>query len=370
MKSSIVIQAGRSAFQQIAQRGLAAQDIAVIPAAAGGPKGLILQALDQWLFGEFLPSAPRQRSFIGASIGAWRMAAACHADPAAAFARLGDLYCEQHYPRKPSAARVTEEIAGILHNFMQGHAAEVLQHPTHHLHLIAARGRAGLSTSNSDLTDKLGFGKAAIGNLLNRRLLANSLQRVVFGDDRDGYDGLAWLRQPFDAFDSEFQRLTPQNVVPALLASGTLPVIMEAVRDIPAAPPGRYWDGGLIDYHLVYPYQRLSASAPHDLVLYPHFTNYLVPGWLDKTLMWRRQGQGKATPWLDNVIVVSPSAEFLNSLPRRKLPDRKDFFHYDLNHALRIADWKIAMQEGARLRDDLAKFCEQPDLSQVRALNF
>jgi hypothetical protein len=68
--------------------------------------------------------------------------------------------------------------------------------------------------------------------------------------------------------------------------------------------------------------------------------------------------------------VVSPSTEFLNSLPRRKLPDRKDFFHYDLNHALRIADWKIAIHEGTRLRDDLAKFCEQPDISQVRALNF
>jgi hypothetical protein len=198
-------------------------------------------------------------------------------------------------------------------------------------------------------------------------LLANSLQRVVFGDGRDT---LPWLRQPFDAFDTEFQTLTPHNVVPALLASGTLPLIMEAVRDIPDAPPGRYWDGGLIDYHLVYPYQRLSVSAPHDLVLYPHFTDYLVPGWLDKTLMWRRQGQGKASPWLDNVIVVSPSAEFLNRLPRRKLPDRKDFFHYDLNHALRIADWKIAMREGARLRDDLAKFCERPDISQVLALNF
>jgi hypothetical protein len=53
------------------------------------------------LFGEWLPAAPRQRTLIGASIGAWRMAAASCADPVAAFQRLADLYCEQQYPEKP-----------------------------------------------------------------------------------------------------------------------------------------------------------------------------------------------------------------------------------------------------------------------------
>ena len=83
---------------QLRAHGLRAQDIAVIPAAARGPKGLILQALDQWLFGSWLPGAARKRSLIGASIGAWRMAAACHADPVAPFQRLGDFYCGQRYP--------------------------------------------------------------------------------------------------------------------------------------------------------------------------------------------------------------------------------------------------------------------------------
>ncbi len=82
---ALELRAGPKALAHIKSHGLRAADIGVIPAAAGGPKGLILQALDQWLFGTWLPSAPRSRSLIGASIGAWRMAAACHADPVSAF---------------------------------------------------------------------------------------------------------------------------------------------------------------------------------------------------------------------------------------------------------------------------------------------
>lgn len=96
--SALAIHAGPKALAHIRAHGLRAQDIAVIPAAAGGPKGLIFQKLDQWLFGEWLPVALRERTLIGASIGAWRMAAACDPDPAAAFQRLGDAYCEQRYP--------------------------------------------------------------------------------------------------------------------------------------------------------------------------------------------------------------------------------------------------------------------------------
>jgi hypothetical protein len=64
------IHARPNALAHIRQHGLRAQDIAVVPAAAGGPKGLIFQKLDQWLFGSWLPSAPRERTLISASIGA------------------------------------------------------------------------------------------------------------------------------------------------------------------------------------------------------------------------------------------------------------------------------------------------------------
>jgi len=38
--------AGPAALARIRAEGLRAQDVAIVPAAAGGPKGLIFQALD------------------------------------------------------------------------------------------------------------------------------------------------------------------------------------------------------------------------------------------------------------------------------------------------------------------------------------
>ncbi|MGN6704044.1 MAG: patatin-like phospholipase family protein, partial [Burkholderiaceae bacterium] len=96
------------------------------------------------------------------------------------------------------------------------------------------------------------------------------------------------------------------------------------------------------------------------------FTDHLVPGWFDKSLRWRRGMAG--TGWLDRVILVSPSPAFVASLPRAKLPDRKDFAHYGLDHARRIADWKRAIGDSARLRDALAAFVASPDLAAVRPL--
>ena len=365
--ASIQIHAGKTAFAHLRQHGLRAQDVAVIPAAAGGPKGLILQAIDQWLFGEWLPSAPRQRSLLGASIGAWRMAAASCADPVAGFTRLADLYCEQHYPEKPSAHYVTTEIQQLLQHFIGGHEKEIVHQATHRLHLLTNRGRGLLQAPRSERHAKAGFALASVANLASRHRLANHLERVVVGDARDT---LTWMQNSFDRFTTHFCALNETNLPVALLASGTLPLIMEPVRDIAGAPHGTYWDGGIIDYHLALPYDRLQQHQAGELVLYPHFTNRIVPGWLDKALPWRRAGLGKDSHWVDNVIMISPSASFLRSLPRGKLPDRQDFFHYGTDHARRIRDWRAAISESVRMRDDLAEFIARPDLSQVQALNF
>ena len=364
MSSPIQIHAGKTALAHIREHGLRARDIAIIPAAAGGPKGLILQALDQWLFGEWLSSAPRERSLIGASIGAWRMAAACHANPVAGFQKLAELYCEQRYSRMPSSHQVTEKIQHLLQQFITGHEQEIVAHPTHRLHLIAARGRGLLHEPENSLQMKAGFVAASFANLVGRKHLAKHMERVVIGDARDPAH---WLKNKFDNFTTHFCPLTQDNLLPALLASGTLPLIMEPVRHIPGTPNGRYWDGGIIDYHLALPYSRISTETAGGLVLYPHFTDEIVPGWLDKFLAWRRANLGQHRDWLDNVIMVSPSRTFVQSLPRGKLPDRKDFTYYGLNHDARIRQWKIAIAESARMRDAFAAFVERPNLSLVKS---
>ncbi|MBI3283692.1 MAG: patatin-like phospholipase family protein [Burkholderiales bacterium] len=359
---ALEIRAGKTALAHIRAHGLQAQDIAVLPAAAGGPKGLILQALDQWLFGEWLPAAPRVRTLIGASIGAWRMAAASHADPAAAFRRLGDLYCAQTYTARPGPQEVTSIIKQLLQEFIGGHEQEIAHQPLHRLQVLAMRGRGWLAAPGSRLGTRAGFAAAGLANLASRARLARHMDRMVIGDLRDP---LYWLKAKFDNFDTHFSSLTPDNLASALLASGTLPLIMQPVTRIAHAPNGQYWDGGMIDYHLALPYSRLTAGEEGALVLYPHFTDHIVPGWLDKPLPWRRAGRGENRDWLDNVIMLSPSADFVRSLPRSKLPDRKDFSHYGLQHDLRARNWKIAIAESERLRDEFAAFADNPDPARI-----
>ena len=54
------LHAGPAALRHIQANGLSPADIGAIPAAAGGPKGLILLALDRFIFGDWLvPSSHR-----------------------------------------------------------------------------------------------------------------------------------------------------------------------------------------------------------------------------------------------------------------------------------------------------------------------
>ncbi len=356
MDSPISIRLGQRARQRIEREGLQAADIAIIPAAAGGPKGLILNGIDQWMFGEWLKNAPRRRRLIGASIGAWRMAAAAFHDPVAAHRRLAHHYAHQTYPARVDAAYVSRTVRALLENVLDGRGEEMLDNPGYLLSVITVRGIGPLAgTRGSRWREMAGFLRAAAGNAVSRSRLAGAMERVVFHDARDD---AAWLRTSFDAFSSHYVGLSPHNLQAALLASGSIPLVLEAVSDIHGAPPGNYWDGGLIDYHLHLPYQRDAG-----LVLYPHFTDHIVPGWLDKSMPWRRARDSA----LDNVILVSPSPSFVARLPNRKLPDRRDFKHYGQDHAARIRDWTYAIGESQRMADALARWAEQPDLHAAQA---
>lgn len=357
--SALTFHAGPRALARLRAHGLRAADVGIVPAAAGGPKGLIFQALDQWMFGHWLPSSPRARTLIGASIGAWRMAAACHADPVAAFARLGDLYIGQRYAStKPTQQDIDVVCQQLLADFVGGHEDEVLNHPHHRLHLLAVRGLGPLAQTATARAELRGFASAALHNLAGRERLGRVLERVVLAREH-----APWLRPRFDAFTTRFAPLSRDNLAAALLASGTLPLIMKPVRDLAGLPPGSYWDGGIIDYNLALPYSRHD-----DIVLYPHFSEHITPGWLDKAMPWRRAARGAHRAWLDNVLIVAPSRAFLDTLPRRKLPDRKDFKHFGLDHDARMRSWRQAVAEGERLRDDLARFVDAPDLSRVQAI--
>ena len=349
---SFVVHAGARAAAHVRELGLAPSDVACVPAAAGGPKGLALIPLDRRLFDPahgWLRDTPLE--LIGASIGAWRMAAASMPDARAAFDRLADAYIGQTYPHRPTKRQVADQCRKLARAVL-GEAQAIETRVGRSLSVVTARARGPLEANAT----RTGFARAALANTLSRSRLAAHLQRVLFTTGRAHFPAAA-----FDRFGIDRVALDARNSEDALLASGSIPLLCEPVRNPAGAPRGEYWDGGLIDYHLLLPYSQLPG-----MVLYPHFAPQVTAGWLDKFLPWRRHT--RIHPWLDNVLLFSPSPAMLERLPNRKLPDRDDFYRYGPDHAGRQRDWRRAMAEGQRFADDVTAWLERPDPSLLLPL--
>lgn len=344
-----MIHAGPRAREHLRHHGLRAADVRVVAAAAGGPKGLVLNPLDRFLFGHWLNGGDKPLHLLGASIGAWRMAVACAPDPAAALAELADDYVEQRYDhapgRAPTPQHVSEVFAQCVQQRVGARAAELLAHPRRRLHVFTSRGRHLLGREGRVRTP-LGYLGAFAANAFSRRALGGWMERVVFGDARDA------LPFPLADFRTAQVPLTSANLAGAVLASCSIPFWMRAVNDVPGGPAGAYWDGGITDYHLHLDY----AAMGEGLVLYPHFGPQIVPGWLDKA--WRRRH--RASPRLANVVVLSPHPDWVRTLPGAKLPDRADFKAWGDDHAGRRRAWRRALAESARLADEFAAAVDRP----------
>ncbi len=360
---ALCIYAGPQAKVHLQQHGLSASDVGVVPAAAGGPKGLILGPLDRFIFNEWLMGSAQPIDLVGASIGAWRMATACLPQSHAGFLRLEQDYIHQHYELRPgekfpSAHQVSTSFRESLDDFYSGHIDALLNHPRYRLHVITSRGK-GLLKREHALFSPLGYGLAFLRNGVKRKAMGASLERVVFSSKGD---------LPFDTFDYATRQLhlTPQNFMDVLQASCAIPFVLKAVHDIPGAPRGAYWDGGITDYHLHLAWkaswQEPSSFAP--LVIYPHFQKAVVPGWLDKGLKWRH----RATDFLKNTLVLAPNPQWVQTLPNGKLPDRQDFVTYGQDWQTRAKVWQAACSASQQLADEFAAWLAKPDLSLIQDL--
>jgi hypothetical protein len=347
MVAALEVHAGPRALIHLRERGLQPKDVRVVAGAAGGPKGLMLLPLDAFLFGHWLPQGGHAVDLVGASIGAWRMAAACMPNPQEALERLGHDYIHERYGtvegRMPGPDVVSQRFRQTLRQHFPATAcASLLQHKRWRLHIITSRGR-GLLAQPNRWRMPLGFAMAVAANAVHRKLLNFSLQRVWFSSTGHAPP---WLMEPGPDLPTFEVLLEANSFEDALVASCSIPFWLRPVVDISGAPPGPYWDGGLTDYHVHLPFNRI-----HDgLVLVPHFQPHLVPGWLDKPLRRRHQ----ATPYLDNVVLISPRAEWLAQLPGGKIPDRSDFKRFLHEPEVRERLWSQALLAARQLADEWA----------------
>lgn len=384
---ALKIYAGASAFKHIKTNGLKPEDIKVIAGAAGGPKGLLLGPLDRFIFGHWLrapqiaaETAPHFIDLIGASIGAWRMGAACMFDPVQGSKRLEHDYIHQQYDipsgqRRPSADVVSAQFNETLNDFFADHVKDVLNHPTFKLNVVVSKGKYILA-NEGNISTPVGYALAYLSNIASRQLLGMWLERTLFSVPRERVNvhtatkhndeniaqqcldlNFDWRA---DGFQSSQFELNSSNLTQAIQASCSIPFVMRSVPCIPGAPKGAYWDGGITDYHLHWDYNSVAPG----FVLYPHFQRSLVPGWLDKALKWRHG----STHFLDRVIVLAPNPNWVAKLPNSKLPDRQDFVRYAKDPSTRIKIWQKAVSESEQLADEFAAWLANPGSIQLELL--
>lgn len=351
--AALEVYAGPSALARVQREGVKPASFSTIVGASGGPKWFVLYGLDRYLFGEFFAKRQSPLVTLGSSAGAWRLSCLGLQDPLGGIDRLATHYSTQHYSATPSVEEISREAAALLDIVLgENGAQEIAEHPFVRVNIVADRGR-GLLASERRAVLMAGLGVSVLANLVSRRLLGRSFQRIVFhgGPLTSSVGSLT-------EFNTEFVRLRTGNVRKALLASGSIPLVLEGVRDIPGAPAGVYRDGGITDYHFDLPF-----SGGDGLVLYPHFYSHFIPGWFDKHLPWRKP----KPEHFHNVLVLAPSDEFVSQLPYGKIPDRKDFETMD--YETRAAYWQTVLSASVALGEEFAEMVRSGEgLDRIKPL--
>lgn len=348
---ALIIRAGSHARRVLAETGFDRDTFSTLVGASGGPKWLILARMDEVLARRFVSDRKTPLAMVGSSIGSFRHAALAQRDPSAAMLRFEESYLEQAYEEPPTGAEVTQQSLRILRDILGSTgSAELIDNPLISTHIIAVRSRAATASEQRALL-AIGLGAAATANALSRDLLGNFFQRVVFHSAGER------AAIGFDGFDTLEVALSEANLVDALAASGSVPLVMAAIHDPAGAPSGVYRDGGITDYHFDFAFRR-----PPGLVLYPHFFDRITPGWFDKNLPWRRPDPQN----LSDTVFIAPSPSFVASLPGGHVPDRGDFMAFPT--AERMQRWSQAMAETNRLADELESLMDGPiDPAQIQA---
>jgi hypothetical protein len=339
MSDTITFKAGPNALRIIRDEGLNPEKVSVMAGAAGGPKWLILGGLDRVLFGSIFKKRKKPLFMIGSSIASWRFAALAQKNQLEALDTFEKAYMDQFYSRVPTTDEVTEVSQRILDAYLEDEAVpELLNHPYLRLSILSVRSK-NIFNAESRGALAAGMALASLCNIISRHTMGFFFERTLFYDRRD-------IPPFYDLKDFAIHRvpLTRDNLKLAIMASGSIPLVMNGVTDIPGTLQGVYRDGGMLDYHLDIPFD----PDPENIVLYPHYTDKIIPGWLDKHLPWRKAHMEN----MHNVLIVSPSESFVANLPYGKIPDRNDFMRFKGRDAERLDYWNKAIEAGKLLSEE------------------
>ncbi len=331
--------AGPIAYNHIMDKGLNPSDVNAIIGASGSAKWLTIYGLDRAIFATWLKQANHQINLFGTSIGAFKLAAASRSDSAEALTMLANAYIAQDYTEGITPETIASETEKIIRVILPPEAPdEILAHPYFRFHCGVVRCK-GLLARNDLKAQKMAMITAFLQSLLGMKAFRNMGERIVFTDPRSQQ-----TMHGADGYPTRKIILTPQNMAKAILASGSIPVWMNAVKNLEESE-GVFRDGGLIDYH---PVPSNFWQNTDGLILYPHFYGYLKSGWFDKFFPWRNV-QGDR---LNNVLLVGPTEEYVQSLPGGEIPNRTHFLTFQNNSMERMRRWKLAIDRSLELGDE------------------
>lgn len=344
----IEIYAGKTALKTLQEKGFKQELFTSFLGASGGPKWFILYFLDKYLFGELFKGRTEPLNLIGSSAGAFRAACFAQKDPVAAIERLAKNYSETVYSPNAKPAEISLKAKVLLDEvFGRTGVQEIIDNPIFKAHFIVSKSK-GLTASENKIIQGAGLLGSYLLNRIDRRLLKSQYERFIYQPANSSLE----IHDSY-GFNTHKVSFTPENVSDALLASGSIPMVMEGIKNIANSPKGMYRDGGIIDYHFDF------KVKDEGLILYPHFSSNPKAGWFDKNLSRQVSPEN-----YDKVVLICPSEKFVQSLPYGKIPDRTDFTKMDAD--TRIKYWKAVLNQTEQLANSLSYFLDEKTFENIK----
>jgi len=348
------IYAGEHALKTIQEQGFKQELFTNFLGASGGPKWFTLFGLDKYLFGDFFQNRNTELNLIGSSAGAFRAACFAQKDPVAAISRLADKYARTTYSAKPTTAEISASAVDMLtHIFGETGIQEIITNKVFKAHFIVAKCN-GLTSYENKITQSVGLLGSILLNKIDRRLLTYQYERFIYRPKSSNLH----INDPYN-FASHYIDFTPENIADALLASGSIPIVMSGIKNIANSPKGIYRDGGIIDYHFDLLLENNKQDTPKGLTLYPHFNNKPKAGWFDK-----HSSRQVLAKHYDSTVLLVPSEKFVRSLPFNKIPDRKDF--ETLDAPTRVKYWLSVLSKTDKLADSFNQFITKQEVNKIQ----